>query len=199
MMDEMNGIEFCKKVKQQPKYESIPVILLTAKTMAAQRVEGFQAGADAYMTKPFNMELLKIQIKNLVEKNQKIKDQFKRKLILGNQEVEVQSADEKLMQETIQYINKHITNTDINLENMANSIGVSYSSLYRKIKAQTGLRLNELVRDIRLKKAEHLIKTGKLTISEVIYETGFSSHSYFAKCFKKEYGVAPNKYHQSKK
>lgn len=199
MMDEMDGIEFCRKVKEQPKFENIPILLLTARTIDTQKVEGYHAGADAYITKPFNLELLKIQLQKLIEKSQKINDHIKQQLILGNQEVEVQSADEKLLQETIQYINKHITNTDINLEDMAHSIRVSYSSLYRKIKAQTGLKLNELVRDIRLKKAEHLLKTGKLTISEVIYETGFSSHSYFAKCFKKEYGVAPNKYHQTKK
>jgi len=199
MMDEMDGVEFCKKVKQQPKHQNIPIVLLTARTTDSQKAEGYQAGADAYLNKPFNLEILKIRLKNLISKKQKIDSHIKKQLILGNQEVEVQSADEKLLQETIQYINKHITNTDINLEDMAHSIGVSYSSLYRKIKAQTGLKLNELVRDIRLKKAEYLIKNGKLTISEIIYETGFSSHSYFAKCFKKEYGVAPNKYHQSKK
>lgn len=199
MMDEMDGLEFCRKVKQQAKYQSIPILLLTARTIDSQKVEGYQAGADSYLTKPFNSELLKIRLKNLVVKSQNIDKHIKQQLILGNQEIEVHSADEKLLQETIEYINKNISNTDINLEEMARSIGVSYSSLYRKIKAQTGLKLNELVRDIRLKKAKFLLKNGKFTISEVIYETGFSSHSYFAKCFKKEYGIAPNKYHQSKK
>ncbi len=199
MMDEMDGLEFCKKVKQQPNFRNIPIILLTAKIIDSQKVEGYQAGADAYIAKPFNLELLKIQLKNLVAKNQKIEKHIKQQLIIGNQEIDVQSADEKLLQETVQYINKHITNTEINLEEMARSIGVSYSSLYRKIKAQTGLKLNELVRDIRLKKAEHLLKNGTLNISEVIYKIGFSSHSYFAKCFKKEYGVAPKEYLKSKK
>jgi len=197
MMDEMDGLEFCKKVKKNPKYQGIPLLLLTAKSIDSQKVEGYQAGADAYLTKPFNLDLLKIQLKNLASKNQKIDNRIKQQMILENQEVEVQSADEKLLKETIQYINKHITNTDINLEDMAHSIGVSYSSLYRKTKAQTGLKLNELVRNVRLKKAEKLLRTGKLSISEVIYETGFSSHSYFAKCFKKEYGIAPKKYIQS--
>ena len=166
--------------------------------MDSQKLEGFNAGADAYMTKPFNMDVLKIQIKNLVAKKQKVEGRIKQRLLLGNQEIEVQSSDEKLLQETIQYINKHITNTDINLEDMARAIGVSYSSLYRKIKAQTGMKLNELVRDVRLKKAEQLLKKGKLTISEVIYETGFSSHSYFARCFKRQFGVAPKTFSQSK-
>ncbi|MCP3928956.1 MAG: response regulator, partial [Bacteroidetes bacterium] len=199
MMDEMDGIEFCTKVKQHPKYESIPVILLTARTMDTQKIEGFHAGADAYLTKPFSLDLLKTQIENLISKKDKINDFIKRKLIISNREVELESADEKLLKETIQYINKHITNTEINLKEMSRSIGVSYSSLFRKIKFHTGLKLNELVRIVRLKKAEELLKTGKMNIAEVMYETGFSSHSYFAKCFKKEYGVAPKKYLQSKK
>ena len=198
-MDEMDGLEFCKKIKQHPKFQHIPILLLTAKAIDSQKIEGFQAGADAYLTKPFNLDLLKIQLKNLVVQNQKINNRIKQQMILGNQEVEVQSADEKLLQETIQYINKHITKTDINLEEMAHAIGVSYSSLFRKVKSQTGKKLNELVRDIKLKRAKHLLEKGKLTISEVIYETGFSSHSYFAKCFKKEFGVAPKTYLKSKK
>ncbi len=194
MMDEMDGVELCKKVKQNPKYQNIPIILLTARTIDSQKVEGYEAGADSYLTKPFNLDILKIRIKNLVSKKQTIDSHIKQQMILGNQEVEVQSANEKLLKETIQYINKNITNTDINLEEMARYIGVSYSSLYRKIKTQTGLKLNELVRETRLKKAEHLLRKGKLNIAEVIFETGFSSHSYFAKCFKKKYKISPNKY-----
>lgn len=194
MMPELDGIEFCTMVKRHPKYENIPLILLTAKTMDTQKIEGFRAGTDAFFTKPFDMEVLKAQIESLLARNHKIDEYIKRKLIVENQQIEVESADEKLLQETIQYINDHISDPEINLEKMCRKIGVSHSSLYRKIKAQTGMTLNELIRNVKLKKAALLIKTGKLSISEIMSETGFSNHSYFAKCFKKVYKVAPKEY-----
>lgn len=194
MMPELDGIEFCTIVKQHPKYQNIPLVLLTAKTLDKQKIEGFNAGSDAYVTKPFDMEVLKAQITGLLNRNQKIDEYIKRKLIVENQQVKIESADEKLLQETIKYINEHISDPEINLETMCKKIGVSHSSLYRKIKGQTGMTLNELIRNIKLKKAAQLIKTGKLSISEIMYETGFSNHSYFAKCFKKIYKVAPKEY-----
>lgn len=194
MMPELDGIEFCEKVKRHPKFEHIPLILLTAKTLESQQIEGFRAGSDAYLTKPFELDVLKAQINSLLARNQKIDNYIKRQLIVENQEVDVQSSDEKLLQETIQYINDHLSDPEINLEIMCRKIGVSHSSLYRKIKAQTGMTLNELIRTTKLKKAAQLIKTGKLTIAEIMSETGFTNHSYFAKCFKKEYNVAPKEY-----
>lgn len=194
MMPVLNGIEFCMQVKKHPKYDHIPVILLTAKTLDSQMAEGYRAGTDAYLTKPFDMDVLIARIESLLAKNRRTEEYIKKKMIVENQEVEVQSADEKLLQETIQYINNHLSDTEINIENMCNEMGVSHSSLYRKIKAQTGMTLNELIRNTKLKKAAQLIKTGKLTIAEIMDETGFTNHSYFAKCFKKVYKVAPREY-----
>jgi CheY-like chemotaxis protein/anti-sigma regulatory factor (Ser/Thr protein kinase) len=197
MMPELDGIGFCEKVKKHPKYQNIPLILLTAKTMESQKIEGYKAGSDAYITKPFDIEGLKARVVSLLSKNQKIDEYIKRQLIVENQEVEVESAEEKLLQECIQYINNHLTDPDINLEKMCKSIGVSHSSLYRKIKAQTGMTLNELIRNTKLKRAAQLIKTGKLTIAEIMSETGFTNHSYFAKCFKKVYNTSPREYGQN--
>ena len=194
MMPVLDGIEFCEKVKQHPRFDHIPVILLTAKTMDSQKVEGYRAGTDAYLTKPFDMDVLLARIEALLVTRQRIDEYIKRKLIVENQDVEVESADEKLFQETIQYINNHLNDPEINLEKMCKSIGVSHSSLYRKIKAQTGMTINELIRNVKLKKAAQLIKTSKLTIAEVMDETGFTNHSYFAKCFKKVYKVSPKEY-----
>jgi AraC-like DNA-binding protein len=143
--------------------------------------------------------VLKAQIDGLLSKNRKISDYIKRQLIVENQDVEVQSSDEKLLQEAIHYINKHISETEINLEKMCRHIGVSHSSLYRKVKSQTGQTLNELIRSTKLKKAAQLLKTNKLSIAEIMAETGFTNHSYFAKCFKKEFGETPRDYTHSKK
>lgn len=194
VMPEMDGVSFCRKVKQHPKYEAIPLILLTAKTMDSEKIEGIKAGADAYLTKPFDIELLQVQIQNLWSKSQKINDHMKRKLIVANREIGVESSDEKLLKEVITYINNHISFSEINLSEMCRTIGVSHSSLYRKVKAQTGMSLNELIRNVKLQKAAQLIKTGKLSIAEIIDETGFSNHSYFAKCFKKVYKISPREY-----
>ncbi|MFA9389952.1 MAG: ATP-binding protein [Prolixibacteraceae bacterium] len=194
MMPVLNGIEFCIQVKNHPRFNHIPVILLTARTIESQMAEGYRAGTDAYLTKPFDMDVLTAQIESLLEKNRRTDDYIKRKMIVENQEVNVESADEKLLQETIQYINKHINDPEINLVAMCKFIGVSHSSLYRKIKAQTGMTLNELIRNIKLKRAAQLIKTGKLSIAEIMDETGFTNHSYFAKCFKKVYKVSPKEY-----
>lgn len=194
VMPELDGVGLCKKVKQHPKLGNTPFILLTAKTRDEQKIEGFQAGADIYLSKPFDVALLKVQIKNLLDKHKKMNQYVKSKLIIGNQEVDLESADEKLLQETIRFIHENIAQTEINVSEMCKQIGVSHSSLYRKVKNQTGMTLNELIRNVKLEKAALLLKTGKLTITEVMDQTGFSSHSYFAKCFKKLYQVSPRDY-----
>ncbi|MGF7138534.1 two-component regulator propeller domain-containing protein [Roseimarinus sediminis] len=198
MMPDMDGITFCEQLKNHPKHGSIPLILLTARTFDNQQIEGFRAGADAYLSKPFNIGLLKAQIENLLLKSRKTDQLIKQQLIIENQQVEVLSSDEKLLQEVITYVNKHLSDPEIKLETMSRSIGISHSSLYRKIKSQTGMSVNELVRSIRLRKAARLIKTGKLTIAEIMDETGFTSHSYFAKCFKKQYQMNPRDYANTK-
>ncbi|MBN2805155.1 MAG: response regulator [Prolixibacteraceae bacterium] len=194
MMPVVDGIEFCEKVKQHPRFSHLPIILLTAKTVESQKAEAYRAGTDAFMTKPFDMEVLIARIEGLLHRHQRIDDYIKRKLIVENQKVEIESSDEKLLQEAIQYINEHLSDPEINLEKMCRKMGVSHSSLYRKIKALTGMTVNELIRNVKLNKAAQLIKTGKLSISEVMDQTGFTNHSYFAKCFKKVYKVVPKEY-----
>jgi AraC-like DNA-binding protein len=162
--------------------------------MASEQVKGFKAGADAYLTKPFNVEVLAARIDSLLSRNQKTDEYIKRSLIIENQQVDVDSADEKLLKEAIEFINAHISDSEINIDKMCKEIGISHSSLYRKVKAQTGMSLNELIRHVKMKKAAQLIKTKKFTIAEIMDQTGFSSHSYFAKCFKKEYKVSPREY-----
>lgn len=198
MMPEIDGLSLCERIRSNQRFSNIPVILLTAMVMARNEIDGIRAGADAYITKPFNIEVLEARIESLLARNQKIDDYIKRKLIVENQQVEVESYDEKLLQETISFINKHISDPEINIDKMCKDMGVSHSSLYRKVKNQTGLTLNELIRHVKMKKAAQLIKSKKMSISEIMDETGFTNHSYFAKCFKNEFGVSPREYIEKK-
>jgi signal transduction histidine kinase/ligand-binding sensor domain-containing protein/DNA-binding response OmpR family regulator len=194
MMPEIGGLTLCERVKANPKHSSIPIILLTAMTMASHHIEGYRAGADDYLIKPFNTDVLEARIESLLHRSRKIEEYIKQQMIVGNQDIEVESHNEKLLQETIKFINAHISDTEINIDKMCKAIGVSHSSLYRKIKVQTGLTLNELIRQVKLKRAAQLIKNKKMTIAEIMDETGFTNHSYFAKCFKKEYGLSPREW-----
>ncbi len=194
MMPVLDGFMLCNKIKSNPKYSGIPIILLTAATLTDKQIEGFRSGADDYLVKPFNPDVLEARIESLLYRNRKVEEYIKQQLIVGNQEIKVESHDEKLLQETIQYINEHLSDPEINIDRMCKAIGVSHSSLYRKIKQQTGLSLNELIRQVKIKRAAHLLKNKKLTIAEIMDETGFTNHSYFAKCFRKEFGLSPREY-----
>ncbi|HPR32493.1 MAG TPA: two-component regulator propeller domain-containing protein, partial [Prolixibacteraceae bacterium] len=194
MMPEIDGISFCEKVKNHPRFAQIPLILLTAITLPEQQVKGLKAGADAYLTKPFSMEVLDARMESLLIRNQKTDEFIKRSLIIGNQPVTTESSDEKILKETVNFINEHISDPEINIDKMCRELGTSHSSLYRKVKSQTGMTLNELIRHVKMKKAAQLIKTKKYTIAEIMDETGFSSHSYFAKCFKNEFNYSPREY-----
>lgn len=194
MMPEMDGLSLCQQIKAKPQWSSIPVVLLTAMSDDSDQVKGLRAGADAYLTKPFSIHVLKARIDNLLQRNRNVDRYIKKQLIVENQEVTVDSHSERLLQETIQFIHKNITDTEINIDKMCKEIGLSHSNLYRKIKQQTGLSLNELIRQVKMKRAAQMIKAKNRTIAEVMYETGFTNHSYFAKCFKKEFGVSPREY-----
>ncbi|MBN2264107.1 MAG: response regulator, partial [Prolixibacteraceae bacterium] len=172
MMPEVDGLSFCSQIKKHHRFSQIPVIMLTAMTMASEQVKGFKAGADAYLTKPFNVEVLAARIDSLLSRNQKTDEYIKRSLIIENQQVDVDSADEKLLKEAIEFINAHISDSEINIDKMCKEIGISHSSLYRKVKAQTGMSLNELIRHVKMKKAAQLIKTKKFTIAEIMDQTG---------------------------
>jgi signal transduction histidine kinase/ligand-binding sensor domain-containing protein/DNA-binding response OmpR family regulator len=198
MMPEINGLSLCERVKTNPQFSHIPVILLTAMAMASHEIDGLRAGADAYITKPFNIEVLDAQIESLLSRNQKVNNYIKRQLIVENQDVEIESYGEKLLQETIQFINQNISDPEISIDKMCKAMGISHSSLYRKIKDQTGMTLNELIRQVKLKKAAQLIKSRKYSIAEIMDETGFTNHSYFAKCFKNEYNMSPREYAEKK-
>lgn len=197
MMPEINGITLLRKLKQNIKTNHIPIILLTAKNSEKDYIEGLSLGADAYITKPFNLDILITTIENLIKNREILRNNFS-----GKQEqdanIEVaqpQSADEKLMQKVLKAINKNLNNPDLNAEMIAAEVGISRVHLYRKLKELTNQSTRDFIRNIRLKQAEILLKSEKnYNMSEIAQLVGFNNTTYFSNAFKELYGVSPSKY-----
>ena len=190
MMPGKDGFEVCRHLKENVSTSHIPIILLTACSLDEQKVIGFESGADAYIPKPFNANLLNIRIRKLIENRQKIKDA----LINDSNKTSLADSEQIFIDNFRSYVESHISDSELNLDDVAKSFGLSKSQLYRKIKSLTNYCPNELIRIIRLKYAKHLLNTKSKTISEVAYEAGFSSPSYFTKCFKEFYDESPTAY-----
>ncbi|OJU50308.1 MAG: hypothetical protein BGN96_08640 [Bacteroidales bacterium 45-6] len=198
MMPEMSGIEFTKIVKENIETCHIPVVLLTANEELEQKLEGIETGADAYITKPFDANYLRIRIIKLLETRKKIQKKFSRLLNLEAQEIDVTDPDELLLQNSINYIRTNISETDLSVEDMAKKLNISRTNLHRKIKTLIGSSPIELIRIIRMKQAAYLLEKGSLTISEVAYEVGYNSLSYFSSSFNTYWGLSPSAYIKSK-
>lgn len=192
MMPVMNGCELCKSVKSDSDLSHIPVILLTAAIGTETRIETLEAGADGYIEKPFSMELLRSNIANLFKNKEISYRQFMNKPLTHYSSVTVSKVDQAYMDKVHGFIMKHIAETDLNIENLTLQLGTSKSSLYRKLKANTGLSINEYIRLCRLKQAAELLASQKYKINEVAFMTGFSSPSYFATCFQKQFNITPS-------
>ena len=184
MMPVMNGLEFCQRIKSGTATSHIPVILLTARALNHHQIEGFESGADAYITKPFSSELLLVRINNLLKSRMKLKDLFGHK--------ETKAPEDPFLLKFRNYIEANLTDSDLNVETIGAELGLSRVQLYRKVKALTGQSPVELLRTARLKKGRQLLQTTGKTVSEVAYEVGFTAPSYFTKCFKDEFGISPS-------
>lgn len=195
MMSGMDGLECCKHLKSDSLTCHIPVILLTAKTLDEHRAEGYAYGADAYLTKPFNGNVLKARIKNLIT-NRKLM-----KIVFGNDaqqepmEAVAQSAESQFVEKFRTIIQGNLGNSDLNVETISHEMGISRAQLYRKIKSITGISPNDIIREARMKRADRLLETTDKSVSEIAYEVGFSSPSYFTKCYRGFFGRTPNKKH----
>jgi len=194
MMPEMDGIEFTRIVKENMETCHIPVILLTANGETEQKLEGMDTGADSYIVKPFNSDYLHIRIKKLLETRKKMREKFSRLLNLEAKEVEVTNPDELLLQNCISFIRSNISEPDLSVEEIAKKLNVSRTNLHRKIKTLTGSSPVELVKTIRMKQAAYLLGKGSMTISEVAYEVGYNSLSYFSSSFSSYWGATPSEY-----
>lgn len=198
MMPEMDGYEFCNILKTQIETSHIPVILLTALSSSENLIAGLDKGADAYLTKPFDESVLLKQIENILLQRKRIRDNFAQQFI-SEKTVEVGSLDNYFLKRVKTIVEKNISVENFGMENLAEELMISRTHLHRKIKSLTGASTTEFVNLIRIKKAIELIKKENKLFNEVAYQVGFNSQSYFIKCFKKVYGVAPKEYFQSLK
>jgi signal transduction histidine kinase/DNA-binding response OmpR family regulator len=192
MMPEEDGYSLTKRLKENPLTSHIPIILLTAKTHITSKLEGMGIGADAYVTKPFNSQLLKATVENLIENRRKLQERFAQEVILTPKEIAVSSADEQFLERLQKVLDEHLTKPDFSAELFGNEMGVSRMQLHRKLKALTGQSTTEFIRSQRLKLAAKLLKSDKISISEVGYLVGFNDPSYFTRCFKQEFGCSPS-------
>lgn len=190
IMPEMDGFEFCKQIKTDIKTSHIPLLMLTAKTRIDDRMEGIGFGADAYMVKPFDMRLLKLRLAQLITSRKLIFDKYFGD-ISGKEQAGTTSIDKEFIQKVLSYISENMSDSDLSVEVLASQLNLSRSQLYRKIKSLTGQTVNEFLRKIRIQKAKQILETGNSNISEVCYKVGFSSPSYFTKCFKAHFGILP--------
>ena len=198
MMPIMNGLEFCHRVKDNTATSHIPVILLTARAMSHHQIEGYESGADAYITKPFSADLLQARISNLLASRIKLKALFTATTNTEESNSQNEKTNEQVVKEDAflkkfhTFIDSNMTDSDLSVETIGAELGLSRVQLYRKVKALTGLSPVELLRKARLQKAKELIKGTDKTIAEVAYEVGFTAPSYFTKCFKEEFGISPS-------
>ena len=194
MMPRMNGTEMCRRIKENLQTSHIPVILLTAWSTDEGRAEGYKVGADAYIAKPFDMDVLLARISNLLEKQEKRMHDFSHSASLDVRNITDSAPDEKFLKEIISLIEKNITDSDYTTDSLAADIAMSRMSLYRKMKALTGQTPSDFIRTVRLKAAAELLKTGQHNVSEVCYLTGFATPQNFTKHFKEMFGVVPSQY-----
>ena len=190
MMPVMDGLEFCKRLKQEVATSHIPVLMLTARTMEEQRAEGYEYGADAYITKPFNNKVLISRVRNLLENRKRLKSVF------GGADADIitqkpTDADAKFMNQFRKLVQQRMGDSELNVEVIAAEMGLSRVQLYRKVKALTDASPVEMIRMSRLNRAKILLSKGDRNVSEVAYEVGFSSPSYFSKCYKEQFGHLP--------
>jgi len=194
MMDVMDGFELCTRIKENLSTSHIPVILLTAMGGDEQRTIGFECGADAYIPKPFNEELLLIRVHRLIKNREKIKMYFQQNLTFGDRKELITETDKSFVEKFRSIVEDNLIETDLSVDEVGQRLGLSRVQLYRKIKSLTNYAPNELIRIIRLKAAEQDILNTDKTLSEIAYDTGFSSPSYFTKCFKEYFQESPTEY-----
>ena len=189
MMPVMDGLECCRKLKTELQTSHIPVMLLTACSLDEQRIQGFECGADSYISKPFNSKLLLVRLRNLMDNHKRLKQFFGDKTTLSKESVS--DVDKGFVDRFRELIEENLADSELSVEDLGSKMGLSRVQLYRKIKALTNYSPNELVRIARLKKAASLLASSEKTISEITYEVGFTSPSYFTKCYKEYFGESP--------
>lgn len=199
MMPRMNGIDFCKQVKEDIDTSHIPFLMLTARDAPAARMEGVSSGADFYFAKPISIDLLQMTIRNIFEQRRKLKERYSRDQHAAAKDLVHSAKDKTFMDELLQLIDAQLTNPDMDVDYICSKAGMSRTRLYEKIKSITGQSIGEFVRTIRLRKAVEIMTHEDVPLTEVMYRVGIQTQSYFTKAFKKEFGKTPTQFLQELK
>lgn len=194
MMPEMDGIELCKKLKTDPRSSHIPVILLTAKASTDQQLEGIGMGADDYITKPFDFQILESRIHNLIQNREKLRKSYQSMIGLDPEKIKVDLPDEKFIRDALKAVQENMSNADFSVVELGQALGMSRVSLYKKLLALTAKTPIEFIRIIRMKRAAQLLEESHLSVSEIAYEVGFNSPRIFSGYFKEQYKMLPSEY-----
>lgn len=193
-MPEMDGIDLCKKIKKDQRTSHIPIILLTALAGEEQQLKGLETGANDYLTKPFNFEILLSRIRNLLLQQAIARKTFEKRIDIRPADVQVASPDEQFLHQVMELIEKNMANPDFSVEELSKGVYMSRVALYKKILALTGKTPIEFIRSVRLKRAAQLLEKSQMTVAEIAYEVGFNNPKYFSKYFKLEYHVLPSQW-----
>lgn len=194
MMPGVDGLEVCRQIKTNIKTCHIPVVMLTARNTLYQKQEGYQTGADSYVTKPFSTMLLKTRVNNLLQSRKMLTEHISRTILLQPDELHINLKDEQFISDAISIIEKNLDNENFTVDYLCTELGISHPVLYRKIKALTGFSIAEFIRSIRLKNAAQLLRTKQFSISEVAFKVGFNDLKHFRQCFKEQYKTLPSDY-----
>lgn len=194
MMPDMDGITLTRKLKSHATTSHIPVILLTARTSTVFKKEGYETGADDYITKPFNPTLLITRVRNLLKSREILVAQIRNELATQPNDLNLSTPDERFLKDLVKIVHDHLDNSELNAELIANEMGMSHSVVYKKVKALTGFNLVEFVRDYRLQQASEILKKYRFSVAEACYKVGFSDKKYFSQIFKKKFGSTPSEY-----
>ena len=193
-MPKMNGLEMCQQIKSNIISSHIPIILLTARTSLIFRIDGYETGADDYISKPFNMKLLRTRVANLLRIRELLWKKYSDQLSIQPSEININSLDQEFLQNAIEQVEANMDEFDFSVEKLASSLHMSRMQLYRKMKALTNNNPNSFIRTIRLKRAAQLLEANRYTVAEVTYKVGFQDLKYFRERFKKEFGLSPSEY-----
>lgn len=194
MMPEMDGLELCSAIKKDIRYSHIPIILLTAKASEEHQLEGLSVGADDYITKPFNMEVLKLRINKIIEMNVKRQEIFNQEIKIEPSRITITPLDRQLVEKAIRIVEANINETEFSVEELAGSLNISRSYFYKKMMKITGKKPIEFIRTIRMKRAQQLLAESQMQVSEIAYTLGYNSPKVFSKHFKEEFGMSPSEF-----
>ena len=198
MMNGMNGLELCRKVKDNPLTSHIPIVILTANASDDAHQQAYETGADSYLTKPFSVRTLQTRLNAILDNRVKLQDRYKKEFLTSPSELVINSQEDKFIHQLVKIVEDNMADPEFGVQQLCADIKYPYQQVYRKIKMLTGESLNEFIRNIRLKRAAQYLANTDLRVSEVMYKVGFNSHSYFTKCYKEYFGVPPTEHYSGR-